>query len=280
MSASVSILFGKRPKKLTRGISFESRPGKPSPFLARWREPGGKKRSRSFATEAERWAFVTAWEKRRKAFGQAAIVAQPVQVEAWKLFSEIADGADPLEVARWWVKYRPPVSGKMRVIEALERYRETFQPRDHTALHLKRLENAFGDKRLGTLEGRDLAAWVDGLANPSFGAPMAPYTRLHHFRTAKRFFKAAVQEHWMDRNPMDTLKPPEKEDIYVLPVEDAQRLFEAAGRFDRSRAVWLLRHSRACVTPQLRASRPRKSTSRKKGSKCLAGSTKPGAGTM
>lgn len=139
-------------------------------------------------------------------------------------------GADPLEVARWWVKYGPSVGGKMRVGEALAKHRETVTLNSHAALHLQRLEAVLGKQRLSDLEAKDLAGWVEGLVNPSTGAPMRPYTRLHHFWTASRFFDSCVKQRWADHNPMATLKPPdrEQEEIYVMPVPDARKLFRTA----------------------------------------------------
>ncbi|MEZ5275373.1 MAG: hypothetical protein R3F07_03210 [Opitutaceae bacterium] len=130
------------------------------------------------------------------------------------------------------MKHGPSVGGQMRVADAIKRYRETGRLTGHASLHLDRLEAAFGNTRLGSLQTSDLAEWVDFLVHPKTGAAVAAWTKRHHFCTVKRFFEVCVHERWMDRNPMETLKPPHKDedDIYVLPVKDAEKLFNAASK--------------------------------------------------
>lgn len=221
----------KRPPDLPpRGLSFEDRPDRPQPFRVRWREPGGKKRSRSFDSQAKRLAFARDWENRKVTFGRAATVVSPRQVEVWKLFANLTGGRDPLEVARWWVKHSPTVGGQMTVAEAIGKYRKTARLSGHASLHLDRLQAALGARRLGDLEAEHLAGWLDGLTEPRTGEPMAAWTRIHHFRSAKRFFEACLSERWADRNPMTTLRQParEEDDVFVISPQECRKLFEVA----------------------------------------------------
>lgn len=226
------------------GLWFEERPGRSRPFLARWREPGangaeGKKRTASFASAAERDRFVAAWEKRRKQFGRAALLARPRDVEVWRLFGEITGGADPLEVARWWVRARGPGGIGLTVAQAYERFCEARQPRGydtekHLHLHLGRLCGAIGSMRLEDVMPDHIRAWLAGLVDPETGAAMHPTTLRHHRVSARLLFRTAVAERWTNFNPVDAVKTPasgpdaEREgEVNILTVDEARRLFDA-----------------------------------------------------
>lgn len=217
-----------------RGLSFEDRHGIPMPYLARWREPGGKKRSQSFSTPKLRWAFAAQWAKQRAHWGKVAPMVHPKKAETWKLFAELTGDADPLEVARFWLRYRTERAGDMITRDAIKKFMEVRTKQmmsgdaaSHMRLHLKRLNGAFGDKKLGEISTDDLRQWINSLTDPETSLPMQPYTVRHHIRSIKYFFRHCVREKWMDESPCERIDAPRVEagEIHVLSAANTERLF-------------------------------------------------------
>lgn len=217
-----------------RGLSYEDRPGKPKPCLARWREPGGRKCSRSFADSSSRDAFAKQWLKRRETWGAAAPLVAPQQVETWRTFAELTGDADPLMVARFWLRYRAERGGDMTVSRAADRFLEirasenvSGDTSSHLRLHLRRLVASLGERTLASVKADDVRAWLAGLVDAETGAPFEPYTLRHHLVSAKLLFGHATRERWMDDDPTAAVPLPKSdpEDVTVMPVADAARLF-------------------------------------------------------
>jgi integrase len=202
--------------------------------LARWREPGGKKRAQSFETAEDREQFAESWVKRKTTWGKAAPVVHPREVEIWRTFRELTGGADPLAVARFWLEFRPKVGGAMLLktaIESLQTIRKASDPdRDdsHLNLHLRRLQEAFPKRTLGDLTTEALRTWLSQVKSRS-GAPIGPYARRHHLETLRILFRTAVRERWLGIDPTEAIEPPVVvlDAVSVLSVEDARKLFDA-----------------------------------------------------
>lgn len=219
---------------LPKGLYFDHRAGRPKPFFARWREPGGVKRSRAFSTMDDLTRFAAQWAKQRTGWGPALPVIHPVTVEKWKLFAEITDGADPIKVARFWAKYRSHHGGEIKLEAAIDRLMARRAERklstdrgSHVATHLQRLLEHLGNRTLGDITTDMLRQWLAGLKNPETGEPMAEYTIRNHLRDVKILFNLAEAERWCDTNPASPIHPPrrELEDVSILPIDAAQRLF-------------------------------------------------------
>jgi hypothetical protein len=238
-----------------RGLSFEDRPGIPKPYLARWREPGGRKKSRSFEDTIARDRFAKDWIRRKENWGKAAPLVHPRTVETWRIFDELTGGHDPLEIARFWLKHRKVRDGVMPLADAVARFLEiraalalSGDTTSHLQLHMDRLLAAFPGRTLGSITADDLRAWLTALAAPDEmppaarkvrellaaakllpddELPMAGYTLRHHLRSAGIFFGRAVKERWIEDDPTEAVEEPKvtQGDIHVLSVADAERLF-------------------------------------------------------
>lgn len=225
-------LFERPP--LPTGLSCEIREGLPKPFVLRWREVGGKKRSVSLATRREVEKFAATWTKRKETWGRVAEIVQPKRLETWRVFAELTGDADPLEVARFWVKYHTVRGGSMTVAQAVEKFLEIREQgefsRDtnsHRLLHATRLASALGSKQLSDVTPAIINDWLNGLQNPETGEPMEAYTRRQHLTSVKLIFNTAVREKWCDDNPAASIQAPkvDEDEISVMPVSDAQKFF-------------------------------------------------------
>jgi site-specific recombinase XerD len=217
-------------EELPKGLSFEDRPGIPMPYLARWREPGGKKKARSFKTAADRASFAKDWAAQRTQWGTSTPVVHPRQAETWRIFDELTHGADPIAVARFWLQFRAERGGLMLLSEARDKFLELREGRNlsrdaqtHIELHLRRLCETFAGKRLCDITTDGLRAWLGEIAKT-----MSPYTERHHTRSMKLLFKVAVREHWMERSPAAPIELPDVElgEVTTLTIEETTRLFK------------------------------------------------------
>lgn len=218
-----------------RGLSFEDRPGIPKPFLARWREPGGKKKSRSFADTVARDRFAKDWIRRRENWGKAAPLVHPRTVETWRIFDELTGGHDPLEIARFWLKHRKVREGVMPLADAVRRFQEiraglqlSGDTTSHMRLHMRRLLAAFPARTIGSITADDLRTWLAGLRDED-GLPMAGYTLRHHLRSVGILFATAMKERWIEEDPTEAVDEPtvKQGEIHVLAIDDAEKLFRA-----------------------------------------------------
>lgn len=220
-----------------RGLWYEHRPMRINePFVARWRLPGGKKDSQSFANEEARAVFAETWLMRKKQYGVEAAIASPKDVEIWREFERMTGGAHPLDVARFWLRMRGMVDGKLTVEKAVEKYAESQKDRKlapdsirHRDLHLARFVESFGSKRLYDVTPEKISAWLNGLKKTD-GEPMSAASKKHHRMTLQLLFTHAARASWVDRNPVDAVPVPEGEvsdDVNILSIEQARALFSA-----------------------------------------------------
>jgi integrase len=217
---------------------FEFRKDRPAPFLARWRLPGGDGDSQSFETEKDRTAFAVEWEKKRKNYGLKAVHVSPRNAEALEQFRKITGGADLLTVAREWMRLRGvEASGGLKIKDAVAKYKaamigrgasvESVAQRD---LHLDRLVDAFPDVTLAELDAEAICGWLSDLAPPRANGETAPRTKRSHRGDVARLLEYAVGAGWLTRSPMSAVPVPQpvSDDVTLLTVDQARRLFEAA----------------------------------------------------
>lgn len=219
-----------------KGMWFENKPGAPLPFMARWRMPGGKKDSQAFETERDRADFATAWAEKRKDYGRAAVHVSPRDAEALEEFKRLTGGADLLAVAREWMTMRGIVEGNLLLEDAVKKYKAAMAGRmvsadseDQLDLHLDRLLKAFPRARLADLNAAAINGWLANLSTPR-GGEAAPRTKRSHRGTLDRMLDYAVGAGWLTRSPMSAVPvpQPESDDVSILTVEQAVRLFAAA----------------------------------------------------
>jgi site-specific recombinase XerD len=232
-------------RPLPKGLWFEARPGSDQPYRVRWREVGGQKRGASFATEAERWAFVDRFEERREDWGKSAEMPHPRDTQVWRLFREMTGGADPLEVARFWLRHRDVRGGQMTVEDAVRRFHETRAGRrvaqdskSHLELHLRRFVAFAGSKRLADVSADLIRQWLDAMQEEQPPAwlehrrkwnPFEPYTLKHHLTSVQLLFARAKLERWCEHDPAALIEDPEWDpgEICILTVDEARALFSA-----------------------------------------------------
>lgn len=219
----------------TSGVTLSIVPRGKKPFQARWRDFDGRRKSICFATEKDRSEFVAELGKKREKLGKAAPLVLPKEALTWKAFSELTNGADPIEVAKFWLAHRQDVGGEMKLSKAIEKFTLIRKERNlstsadgHLALHIGRLLAAVGDRRLCEIKADAVRGWLAELKHPDSGAPMEPWTIRDHLKSVKVFFAQAVVEQWIATNPIAAISPPkiEQEDVTVLSVEDTIKLFK------------------------------------------------------
>lgn len=227
---------------------FEQRAGRELPFIARWRYSGGKKDSRSFATESERADFSKAWSARRVEHGRQAVTVHPKQLEVWQEFAARTGGADPLAVADFWLKMRGIAGGNLTVADGVKRFHEIRASRivakdttTHRRLHLRRFQEHYGDRRLAEITPELVRLWLFGqpgakpprpplLRNPDRADGIfSPTSLLHHLRTLSLFFDILMRERLVDSNPCEAVEEPTipEKDRPILTPRQAFDLFAA-----------------------------------------------------
>jgi integrase len=171
---------------------------------------------------------MAAWTKQREDWGKSATTVHPKKVETWKIFEELTGNADPLVIARFWLKHRSNRGGVMTISKAAIAWlkmRETLSitedTKTHAALHLRRFVGFTGTKTLADANPalvRDFLASLEG---------MEPYTLRHHLRSLRAFFGYCIREKWTDDNPAEAIETPKiaAADITVISLADAQKLF-------------------------------------------------------
>lgn len=103
----------------------------------------------------------------------------------------------------------------------------------HMKKRLARLSAALGNRALVAVTPDDLRAWMDklreGWAEDGEVVKFEAWTRIHHFKSARAFFRHAVREKWRADNPMDALTAPPKptEAVAFSTVEEGEKLLMA-----------------------------------------------------
>lgn len=186
--------------------SIQQRPERPSPWRARYRDPSGRQRSKSFRrkVDAERWLRE-----------QLSSVDQG----AW-----IDPGAGKVtfaEVAQRWIDGR--------------RVRPSTLARDESLLR-SRILPAFGDRPIGSLTPSDFEAWIAGLEDDG----LAPSTVRKCWALAGSVLRLAVRDGLIARTPARDVELPalDREEPTIITAEQILALAEAIG--PEWRAVVLL----------------------------------------
>lgn len=232
-------MSSKDPWQPPRGMWYEHRPRcTANPFWLFWRADGQRKWSK-FESAADREVFAKDLAEKLAEHGSAAVLAfDPVEWKRWLEFKRIVgDDVDPLAVAVEWKQQRQGRAGSVYGIElpsAVDKYQAIRasekswgeDSKRHAVRHLVRFVDAFPGRRINELNTEDIRAWLGGLRQND-GSPMHPLTIKDHRKNIAAFFDYAVREGWVQSNPVAAVKPPkaEVEDVYVLPVSDAEHFF-------------------------------------------------------
>lgn len=226
------------------GMWFENLAGGKMPFRARWRLKG-KKLSRTFASAKDRAEFAAAWAKRKREQGKAAVSIHPRRVAVWDEFDRITDGADPIEVARFYARLRGIAGGQLSVPEGVQRFWEIYMAGksfagdtiSHRKLHLRRFAGTFASKRLNEILPADVRLWLFG--NPEkkqrpllvnrerADGVFSPTSQLHHLRSVSLMFDVLKRERLVEYNPCEAVEEPTipEKDRTILTPRQAFDLF-------------------------------------------------------
>lgn len=173
-------------------------------WLARWRDPNGRQRKRSFARRLDAERFL------------ATVTADIVH-------GSYVDPNDPSQFRDYAECWR-----------AAQVHRPTT--RAHVETNLRRhAYPTFGDRRLSTIRPGEVQAWVTGLCHS-----LSPATvQVNHGHVAA-IFKAALRDRLINSSPCEGTKLPKRLPVEVVPLGTAavQRLIGAVP--DRYRTLVVL----------------------------------------
>lgn len=219
------------------GMWYEERVGKPLPYLARWRDVEGRKRSGSYLTAEKRATEAAAWEKKRQRYGVTARLVDAKTVEMWAEFAKMTGGIFPLVVAQEWCEMRGH-SGALTIADAWTAFNADQEQRklsgdthSHRRLHGKRLCEHLKVKTAASVSSEDVDGW---LASMEGGAK----SKAHHLKNARHFFQWLVDRRKIAHNPCDAVTVPDRTvldkhgkpihaDVNILTVANAEKLFAA-----------------------------------------------------
>jgi integrase len=151
-------------------------------WLARWRDPDGRQRKKSFQRRADAERFLTS-------------------ITADVLHGNYVDPNDPTtfrEYAETW------------------REAQVHRPttRAHVETHLRRhAYPAFGDRRLSTIRPGEIQAWVARMTRT-----LAPSTVQVIHGIAAAIFKSAVRDRLINTSPCESTKLPKRLPVEVIPL--------------------------------------------------------------
>jgi len=235
----------KEPVAAPAGMWFEHRPGRPLPYLARWRATDGKKMAQAFADEKARGAFAADWQRQREKFGTAARMVDAKTIAALEEFRAIVGDVPMVTVAREWRDWRGTVNG-LTIESAWQSFNDDQEKRklagdthSHRRLHGKRLCARFAGKLVASIHSDDLDRWIAQLADPDTSELMSSKSRAHHLKTARHFFGWLHDRRKIPHNPALAVTTPDAtkinsatgepihRDVNILTVEQARELFRA-----------------------------------------------------
>lgn len=207
-------LQGELPKGISVGQWQDDRP---SPFYVRYGRP---RKVVSFATEEERNDQAEKLALVKEESGSAVLNHSPAE---WREFQEWK--------AR--TKRTAPMLDKAVADYLALRMAEDVKEGSDTHLHLKthlgRLAGRFRGSRIDFVTKDALRLWLGGLINPKTGKPMSKVTLKNHRKDVNTFFKRAVGEEWLDKNPCEAVRPPkiDEEPKKPLSPKDIFRFLQA-----------------------------------------------------
>jgi hypothetical protein len=218
------------PERTPRGYTLVHRPDRPLPYSVRWRTPDGHRQSKAFKTAEQRADFVRDLHALRST-RPGVRVLDPDSAARLDEFRRLTEGADLLEVGRFWAEHHRPLP----IVEAVRRYEAAQAGRklsgdtlSHRRLHLARLVAALGeDTKLGEITAARLREWLDGLTLD--GAPASAASKRHHRANAARLWSWLRAEGLAKGDPFAAVpvEQGEADEITTLTVEEGRRLFEA-----------------------------------------------------
>jgi len=217
-----------------RGISYFEKPRGEKRFFARWREDGRKK-ARGFATPGERAKFARSLAAAREKIGKQALSFNAEEWVNYLRCKDVVGAVDLLTVCREWLAFRRGEDGGgMSCDDALKRYLRACAGDEPRILYRKKLNLGRWNEGARLVALRDVSpdsvrAWLEKLEKRhGFSA----VTVFHHRKMLSAFFRWCVRERLCERNPCEAVAAPKIriEEVSVLPVADAQRLFAVNAR--------------------------------------------------
>jgi len=218
-----------------RGISYYEKPRGEKRFFARWRDQGRKK-AQGFTSPEARAKFAANLASAREKIGMQALSFDAVEWVNYLRFKDIVGAVDPLTVGREWLAFRRGENGGgMACVDAVKRYLRAGESGDAPRIvYRKKLILGRWNEGAGRVALRDVSAdavrsWLDRLAKRhGFSA----VTVKHHRKMLSAFFRWCVRERLCERNPCDAVPGPKIiiEEVSVMPVADAQKLFAVNAR--------------------------------------------------
>jgi len=214
------------PGRTPRGYTLLHRPGRPAPYVVRWRQDGARL-ARSFSTEAQRAAFISELAAARSTTSGVRVL-DPGSAARLDEFRRLTGGADLLEVGRFWLEHHRPLTLRA----AVERYSAAQEGRtlagdtlSHRRLHLSRIVAALGEAApVDQITAGRLRGWLDSLVLD--GRPASPASRRHHRANASRLWAWLRAEGLVRGDPFAAVPVPDGEDeeINLLTVDEGRHL--------------------------------------------------------
>jgi integrase len=194
----------------------------------RWRTPDGHRQSKAFKTAEQRADFVRDLHALRST-RPGVRVLDPDSAARLDEFRKLTEGADLLEVGRFWAEHHRPLP----IVEAVRRYEAAQAGRklsgdtlSHRRLHLARLVSALGeDTKLGEITAARLREWLDRLTLD--GAPASAASKRHHRANAARLWSWLRAEGLAKGDPFAAVPMPDQidDEITILSVAEGRHLF-------------------------------------------------------
>lgn len=217
-------------------LKDHDRPGRKQPFGLRWYVPeerAGKikyaARCKFYATAEDRAEGREQIEKTLSKTGTTALHANPARLRRWQAAEALLSGADPVDVAKFWIQHRGTKStaaARWSDIEPdyIAANESTADPEHwrHVTKALARFSAMFGRRMVSTLEPAELGKWLAG-----FG--WKPVTRKNVQSVLSAAFAWALEAGRIASNPWLQVKRPRISlpEPEVLTVEQTRQLFAA-----------------------------------------------------
>ena len=218
-----------------RGMTLFEKPSGRKRFFVRWRD-GSKRRAKGFVSDEQRKKFARSLMRAKNDIGKQALSFNAAEWENYLRCKDVVGAVDLLTVCREWLGFRRgDTAGTMPVAEAIERYLAAYAPTAGERMaYRKGFILAEWRKHAGALALRDVApdvvrAWLASLASRD---KLAPQTLAYRRKTVSSFFAWCIREGLCERNPCAAVAPPKIiiEEVSVMPVADAQKLFAVNAR--------------------------------------------------